>query len=77
MTLANKAGEEDLVLYCRSDWFLECVFVCVRVRWGEDEAVCMIWKRWSGVLTMGKLGLSGIGPKLKLNPSESVFIFTL
>lgn len=54
-----------------------CVCVCVRVRWGEDEAVCMIWKRWSGVLTMGKLGLSGIGPKLKLNPSESVFIFTL
>lgn len=30
-----------------------------------------------GWRTMRKLALSGIGPKLKLNPSESVFIFTL
>jgi len=56
-TLAKTAGEMGLVLYCRSGWF--SVYVCVRahisVRWGEDGTVCMVWKRWGGVLTVGKL----------------------
>lgn len=65
MHLAKTVGEVDLVLYCRSGWFSVygggCVFAHMFGRWGEDGIVCMVWKRWGGVLTMGKLCLA-LGP---------------
>lgn len=46
MSLAKTAGEMDVVLHCRSGWFCVCVRAHLCGRWGKDETVCMVWKRW-------------------------------
>lgn len=50
VNLAKAAVEVDLVLYCMSGWFSVYVCVCAYAwKMGEDETVCMVWKRWGGV----------------------------
>lgn len=54
MSLAKAAVEVDLVLYCMSGWFSVYVCVCAYAwKMGEDETVCMVWKRWGGVWALG------------------------